>query len=197
MIPGQPNVDSGVPTAALRPGGDLERFVIDVMKRNPHRGLTTEGKLAPGVGQIGRVIGNGPGSVSPSFTGPVEPYSSVATDRRLTLTPKRNCWWEVEFSELVVCLDAAWVRLDYYADLDGAADADGVTMGVHGAQPLHNALGVCSIYPKGLFKLLAGVTYVARPVLMPQSGTWQWWRSNNAVTAGHYQTSRGKIVGYW
>ena len=110
-----------------------------------------------------------------AFTAEIELFGAAAGDLRHTITPSLNLWWEVESGTLVRVAEGAWCRIDSYLTLDFGAqtsDALGQTKGPYWSLTTIN-VGYSSIRARALYKLEAGKTYIARPILLPTLGTWE------------------------
>lgn len=151
--------------------------------------------IDPELFKVDRRRGNGAGG-GPNFTSaaPYEVQGATQGDLRFSITPSRNCWWEVKYRNILQCLDAAWYRCDARILLDLGAtptDATGTGFGVNRIFTQHNALVWLGWEMSALFKLEAGKSYTARCVFFPQSGTWQMYNEST------YCFQEAKVVGFW
>ena len=179
---------------AIGANGRLFRFSIHRIGAGP-AGPVGGASIDPELFKVDRKLGTGPGG-SGTFTSanPYEISGAVAGDLRFSITPARNCWWEVTYRNILQCLDAAWYRLDGKIMLDlgvQKTDAAGWANGQNHIFDQHNAQVWQAFELSALFKLEAGKSYTARCVLFPQQGTWQVYNENT------YCLQDAKVVGFW
>jgi hypothetical protein len=131
------------------------------------------------------------------ITGIFEPFGLSAGDLRHTITPAMNLWWETAIQMLVRVSDAVWYECDLFMQLIDAGsalnpDALGQSKAPYSRVTAHSGGGQWrTIQNIWSWKLDAGKTYIAQPVLSPVAGSWFWY--SNAQWTG----SRSKVEGYW
>jgi hypothetical protein len=139
-----------------------------------------QGGVAPGVVENSR-----------SQTGVFEVYASVLGDMRITVTPAKNCWVRARANVIGLPSDAGWVRIDWYIDLTGGADARSRTRGTIEIMPGAASVSWMTATPEALFKCSANIPYTMRLLGQVSSGTWNYWYG------GSYLSLQSEVIGFW
>jgi hypothetical protein len=154
---------------------------------------------AGGVLDARRISGQYNGYQGPNnITTAIQMYTdlSAAVPLRLSYTPPIDCWWDVGFDVGIVQKNDANYHYCYGGiqltpgDVDGVSDCSGHLVTQHASVNQYEARQV-----RRLFKLAAGVPYVASAVLGPASGgSWSYYAGSAQMWMEALAYARGSAI---